>query len=282
MAADPIEIKPLTRTKHIFMGMYGPPDIGKTTLLGNRANTLILRPPTDHTDSIFDPPPGVREWVMSDHADLANAIDYLHYSGKKWDWVWFDSATLWQDHGLDDIWQGVVDRRPDRAGGPIDKGEYNLNMVRLARFIRHCVGLDEFNFGFTALTMDGEDPLTGNMFLMPRIQGKGMPEKFTGYMNLVGYYHWATVKGADKQTKRVRMMRFQSAPEYYAKCQFKDAFPNGRMQDPTMEKIETAIAAARKRVTTPAAIAAKPAASSARAKAAAAAAAARKGASARR
>jgi hypothetical protein len=254
--AEPIEIKPLTRSKHIFFGVYGIPDIGKTTLLGNRPNTLIIRPPTDHTDSIFDPPSNVREWIVEDHEGLANVQDYLHYSGKKWDWVWLDSATLWQDHGLDDIWASVVAKYEHRKDGPIDRGEYNLNMVRIARFVRHCVGLDAFNFGWTALTMDGDNPVDDSTFLMPRIQGKGMAEKFVGYMNLVGYYHWATVKSGGS-SKRVRMMRFQSSPEYYAKCQFKEAFPSNRIQSPTMAKIEEAIAVARKRTKDTSATAAK-------------------------
>src|SRR4051812_14235093 len=96
------------------MCLYGIPGAGKTRIIGTGPKTLIVRPPTDHTESIRGG--DAHEKVVRDWDDLYEVYEYLRHGGhEEWDWVWLDSISLFQDHGLDDIWEKVVDEKPHRA-----------------------------------------------------------------------------------------------------------------------------------------------------------------------
>jgi hypothetical protein len=139
--------------------IYGDPGIGKTTLIGTGGSafkTLIIRPPTDHTDPIVGS--GCQETIVRDWEQIWEVLEYLRHEGSVWDWVWLDSISLMQDFGLDDVYDGILDRKGPvgslaRAAreqfGP-DQGEYRVNMWRLEQWIRHTVGAADFNFGVTA------------------------------------------------------------------------------------------------------------------------------------
>jgi hypothetical protein len=240
--AKPAEIQPVTASSKVVMGLYGPPGAGKTRLLGEAGKgTLILRPPMDHMDSIRTA--GADQWIIYDHAELLNASEYCrHDAAKDYDWVWFDSVSLWQDMGLDDIWSGVIAEKPHRAKYSLDKGEYNVNMWRLQTWFRQMVGIPGFNFGWTAHQMEMENPLTGEFKYQPYVQGKNMSQKFQGYCNIVGYLEVVHQDGKEPR----RVLRTQGTEQYEAKDQF-DAFPNGRLVDPTMPKIMAAIESAQKK-----------------------------------
>jgi hypothetical protein len=222
------------RSSKIAFMLYGPPGSGKTRIIGTGPRTLIVRPPTDHTDSIHGG--DAQEKVVDDWDQLNDVYEYLRHGGAKdWDWVWLDSISLFQDHGLDDIWDTVVAEKPHRARHGADKGEYGINMQRLSRWVRHMVGLQGFNFGVTAHPAELASP-DGDQRFMPYVQGKNMSPKICGYMNLVAYLE---VRKGGK-----RVLRTTTTDEYYAKDQF-DAFPNARLVDPDMPKIIAAIQAAR-------------------------------------
>jgi hypothetical protein len=221
------------------MCMYSIPGVGKTRLIGQGSGkTLILHPPTDHMDSIRSG--RAEEWTMRDWDDMDRALDYARSCKPgEWDWWWLDSVSLFQDHGLDDIWANVLAEKPLRIKHGIDKGEYGVNMHRLGQWFRHMVGqakdYQTFNFGFTAHQAETYGPDGETMMLMPWVQGKNMPAKLCGYMNIVAYLE---IKG-DK-----RVLRTRATETYYAKDQY-DAWANGRVVEPTMDKIDAAIAAAR-------------------------------------
>lgn len=237
--AKPKAIRSVTESKHVSMCVYGDPGVGKTRLIGTLgARTLILRPPTDHTDSILDS--SVKEWVIKDWSEFDEAYEYLRLEGAKdWDWVWLDSISLFQDHGLDDIWESVLEKKPHRAEYDLDKGEYGINMARLSRYIRHFVGMDAFNFGVTAHPTPFEMP-DGEEKLMPYVQGKNMAPKICGYMNMVLYYELRRKKDGTLY----RVLRSEASDQFYAKDQF-TALSKGRLVDPTMPKVIEAIEAAR-------------------------------------
>lgn len=235
---------PTANSVHVFMGVFGEPGIGKTRLVGTSAQfgkTMIIRPPVDHTDSILpEHKPLIDERISRDWDDMFNLIDELRMEGSKYAWVWLDSISLWQDFGLDDLFESAVQRKKERALFGPDKGEFGINMFRIGAMFRHLVGPDTFNFGFTAhpavlaspdLDDDG-DPIEK---LMPWVQGKNMSPKLCGYMNLVCFMERAG-------TNKKRVLRSQSDERYYAKDQF-DAFgEKGLLWEPTMPKVMKAIA----------------------------------------
>jgi len=235
-------IKSLTPSRAIKMMVYGQPGIGKTRLVGTGAKTLIVRPPLDHTDSIRGG--DAKETVVNNWEDMNGVLEWARHEGSQFSWIWLDSISAFQDQGLDDIWATVIDEKPHRARWGLDQAEYGINMHRLSLWVRHMVGAAEsegFNFGLTAWPRDL--PVTeaddSPEALMPWIQGRNMPQKMCGYMNVVAYYTFTTIK---KEQRRV--LRFASTEDYYAKDQF-DAFPDGKLLDPTMSKIEERIKAAR-------------------------------------
>lgn len=200
--------------------LYGIPSIGKTRFIGSGRDVLIVRPPTDHTTSILSPNSrNVKEIVSPDWSAMNDVFTYLHDEGDSWDWVWLDSISLWQDQGLRDIFKDAVRRNPKRADYGIDKGEYGINMQRISAWIQDVVGLSKFNFGVTAHPFWAEDPLSEEEVMMPFIQGRNMPEKICGMMNLVGFMHWKKFKSGEDTVKK-RVIEFNSTGEFYAKDQF--------------------------------------------------------------
>lgn len=243
----PSGIHEVGESKFIKQLIYAMWSAGKTIYVGSGGpRTLILRPPTDHTDSIISfYPKGQRpkEWIVHDWSEMDSAGEYLRLHGHEWEWVWLDSLSLWQDTGLDDIWQAVLERRPDRNAlhAGMDKGEYGRNMDRISGWVRQVVSLDTFNFGITCFPTSKFDSPNGDRKLMPWVQGTMMSEKICGYMNQVGFME---VKKSQASGRVYRVINFNESEDYYAKDQF-NAFPNGRFVDPTIPKLMAAVDAAR-------------------------------------
>lgn len=231
-------------TNLMVYSMWG---VGKTVLVGSSGpRSLILRPPTDHTDSIighYKPEERPKEWVIHDWDEMDESHQYLRLNGHEWDWVWLDSISLWQDTGLDDIWAAVIERNPLRnakhAGR--DKGDYGRNMDRLAEWVRNTVGIGTFNFGITAFPTNRLDTPSGDRKMMPWVQGSMMSEKVCGYMNMVGYME---KKKSSSSGREYRVITFEETEDFYAKDQF-NAFPSGRLVDPTVPMLTEAVAAAK-------------------------------------
>lgn len=242
------------RSKSLSLCIYGEPGIGKTVIAGTAADlgkTLILHPPVDHTDSINDD--RVNEWVMNDWGEMDDALLWARTSeeARGYEWIWLDSLSLWQDQGLDDIWEQVILEKPHRARYGLDKQEYGINMLRIGRWVRHMVGCPHWNFGVTChprVTESNEDEEDPDEKLMPWVQGKMMAPKICGYMNVVGYLHWEEV---GKTKTPTRVLSLNSTKKYYAKDQF-SCTDNGRIINPTMPKLIETIVASSKFKTAPA------------------------------
>jgi hypothetical protein len=246
--AKPDAIRPVLRTKHKFLCIYGAPGAGKTPLVGQypEKRVLLVKPAFEHTDSIRIS--GADEWTVDGwqgSRGMEEVREYLHHQGgDDYDWVWLESISGFQDAGLDDIWEGVLAQKPSRYEYGRDKSEYGVNMTRLGVWVRHVVGLDSFNFGFTAWPERLKSPEKdedGDAIIkyMPWIQGKNMAERMCGYTKMVAYLEKKNGKNGTYQVLRTGFNE-----NYYTKDQW-DTFENGRLVNPTMKKLDEAIDKAR-------------------------------------
>lgn len=245
--AKPKQIKSVSQSKKVSLLVYSDPGVGKTRLAGTTpVKSLILRPPVDHTDSIDNTNGLIDEWILDSWNEAWEALDYArgHAHEDGYEWVWLDSGSLFQDVGLDDIWETVIDEKPSRKRYGLDKQEYGINQFRLGQWVRHMVGGGNVHFGMTAHVMplpSSLDPDADDK-LMPAIAGRvsgirgGLAVKMCGYMNVVGFL--------DLTSKGTRILRTQPTTRYYAKDQF-DAFPDGKLLKPTMPQIIDLIETAR-------------------------------------
>lgn len=241
--------RPLSASKSTKLLVFADSGWGKTRLAGTSPGKVgFIRPPVEFTDSIL---PADRdrcvEWVASDYSDLEDVHEEVRMAPPMtYDWIWFDSASGWQDIGLDDLWETIITENPKRARYGMDKGDYWINMQRIGRWVRDMVKLADkgyFNFGITAwpkeLAPSPDDPERIEK-LMPFIQGKNMASKFCGYMNVVAF--------GDFTDKGNRVLRFMENERYYAKTQFDQVGGPGTFQDknytlihPTIPKLDEMI-----------------------------------------
>jgi virulence-associated protein VagC len=228
---------------------FGVPGVGKTPLIGEAERTLIIRPPTDHTDSI-QVPENVREIVIKNWSDQIEAFQFVHQEGwEEFDSVWIDSLSGWQDFGLRDVLEDAVIRNPSKRGiekggqiiaefGP-DQPEYGVNFSRITNWVQDMCGLaseGKINFGITCHPAEWYNPVAEETILAPWIQGKGMISKICGYMNVITY-----MQEVQRENKPPQIQLLSSAPGFYGKDQYR-AFPtlkSGKrgLLEPTMEKV---------------------------------------------
>lgn len=226
------------------MFLFADPGWGKTRFAGTSpGRVLIIRPPFEHVDAILPRDRSrVREEVVDDWDGMNVIKDRLRAEGQKYDWVWFDSISGFQDAGLDDLWQTVITEKPHRARYGLDQAEYGINMMRLGQWVRDIVALSDtgmFNFGMTAWPaelQESQDPMRVKR-LMPWVQGKNMSSKMCGYMNVVAF--------GDYTDKGTRILRTSGTDRYFAKDQFDSLQPKGTLLEPTMPKLLAKINAKR-------------------------------------
>lgn len=233
--------RPLGSSKSIKILVCAPSGWGKTRLAGTSSGTaLFVRPPVDYVDSVLPEDKGRhQEWVVPHWTAMEDCFEHLRHEGEKlYNWVWLDSVSAYQDIGLDDLWQTIIDEKPHRKRYGLDKGDYWINMQRLGRWVRDVATLSDsgaFNFGITAwpaeLSPSPEDSEIEQK-MMPWVQGKNMAMKVCGYVNIVAF-GTVTPKGT-------RRLQFMESDHIYAKDQF-DMFPDYKLLNPTIPKIERAV-----------------------------------------
>jgi len=170
--------------------------------------------------------------------DLLDVYEYLKNEDHPYQWVWWDSLTLFQDRTLiDEVMVDAHAANPNQEEFVPSRREYLINMNRVGRMVRNFVELP-INFGITAHVLETVDAEDNSKIFMPAIQGKGMPSKVAGYMNVVGFYGAATVE--ERPVRRLLTQRFG---KFYARDRF--GALGAYMDDPTIPRIEAKIAAKR-------------------------------------
>jgi hypothetical protein len=106
---------PLTDSKSIKILVCAPSGWGKTRLAGTSPGkpNLFIRPPVDYTDSVLaaDKKRWL-QWIVRDWSGMEDVFEHLRHEGDKYNWVWFDSISAYQDIGLDDLWETIITENP--------------------------------------------------------------------------------------------------------------------------------------------------------------------------
>ena len=238
----PAAIRPVTADQmYLKWLLFGDPGVGKSPLAASAAElmpTLILKSRSDNLESVkmLGLTPDV--WELESWSDMDEAEEYLTYSEHGYGFISFDTVTLFQELGLENIMQDLIDQgKSHRKLYLPDKGEYGQNMNRLAMWVRNIKRLP-FHFCVVSHAFAWREDDQDEERRWPLIQGKGMPAKISGYMNLVTYM----VARTNDDGNYVRTIYTRKEEEYYAKDGW-DAFPNGLVNNPSVDKILRAIEA---------------------------------------
>jgi AAA domain len=238
--------KILLKDAYLHLLVYGQPGSGKTPFLSTGPKTLILE--CDRGDaSAAVLKTTAEKWVINDWHDMSAAYEYVRHEGvNEYEWVWIDSMTLFQERGLDHIMQDLVARKPHRKVYLPDKGEYGENMNRVSLLVRDFKTLP-INFGITAHIARVEDE-DGDVTYMPHIQGRNMPQKISGYFDVVALMEMTASKGQIQPVLRTKPD--QKHKDYYIRDRF-NMLSTGAMLNPTVPKVMAAFKKATEAVKPP-------------------------------
>jgi AAA domain len=206
------------RMRHINMLVFGHPGTGKTPFWGTAPNGLLID--SDHGYESAEAAGSTIDRVsVTDYTELQEIYDYLKEEKHSYEWAIWDSVTLFQERALmDDIMVDAHITNPNQEEFVPSRREYLLNMNRIGRFIRLFVELP-INFGCTCHVLMDIDPSDNTSLYVPYVQGKGMPTKISGYMNVVGYMGYAKVKKGSESVTVQRLLT-QRVGKFFARDRF--------------------------------------------------------------
>lgn len=220
--------------------VYGEPGVGKTPFAASAPNALILDG-DGGLDSALAAGSTAKAWSIRDWGDALEAYQWLADGGyKRFDWVVIDSLTLFQESGLDNIMDDLVAVKSHRSIYLPDKGEYGQNMSKLGRWLRDMKRLPIKQI-WTAHAIKTEKELPDGTIveqMMPQIQGKGLAEKFCGYVSVVA--HLEVVESKKKGKQDYPVLITSKSGGWYGKDRYGAI---GRMANPTVPKVMAAIEA---------------------------------------
>lgn len=222
----------------INMMVYGHPGEGKTPFWGTGNERLLIMDSDHGFESAAAQ--GSKASVVSatNYDDVLEVYDWLRVEGhKEYDWVVWDSLTLFQERVLiDEIMVDAVADNPNQDEFVPSMRQYLINMNKLGRYVRDFVDLP-MNFGISCHVLNDRDP-DGAAVYMPAIQGKGMPSRISGYMNIIGYLGHAQIGEGDGKTTIQRMLT-QKVGKFYARDRFQAC--GLYVDEPTVPKIEALV-----------------------------------------
>lgn len=234
----------------INLGIYAHPGKGKTPLAGTGGAKMLIMDSDHGVESAEAFGSKATVVPVTDYRKLDDVYEWLRDEAipkGEFDWVWWDSLTLFQDRTLlDEITGDAHLANPEKQSPDVpSQREYLIDHNRVKRYVRMFVDLP-INFGVSFHVTTQEDPDTEEIIYMPAVQGKGMSSAVCGYLNVVGFLSQVKVEG--KKTTVPKLL-FRQNGKWHTKDRF-NALP-GVMSDPSIPKIEEAINAKRRRPTTP-------------------------------
>jgi hypothetical protein len=227
------------RPKFIRAIIYGNPGSGKTPFICSDERMSVLLLNADGLDAPesaraegYDP----AVWDVSSFDDLDDAYKYVRQFPDKYDMVWLDGVTLFQEYGMAQIMEEVVAKKSHRSVYLPDKPEYQLTQQRLSWWVRKMKGLP-VNFGMTAHVMRVEDEDDGEVRYLPYIHGQqgALASKLCGHMGIIGRLYIAQ----GREGKTAPALQTRASEKFYARDRFKAL--GSRMINPTWAKVMDAI-----------------------------------------
>lgn len=217
----------------IKMCIYSHPGEGKTVFWGS-GGTDVLFINSDPEGTISATAQGHRYHTVDayDWDDMEQVYDWLKGDQpSEFRWIVWDSLTLFQDAALiDDVMVDAAAENPKQEEFVPSKREYLINMNKLGRMVRQLAKLP-YNLGISCHVMTTTESGGDGTIFMPQVQGKNMPSKISGYMNVVGYLGKTQV-----EERTVQSILFRREGRYYAKDRW-DALGQ-RVNRPTLPKVE--------------------------------------------
>src|SRR4249919_718682 len=99
------------RPKHIRIMVYADPGTGKTPFAATSPGKMLLLnadgPDGPESARVYSAYKG-DIWDIRNYNDLDEAHEYLYHTPRAYDWVWFDSITLFQELGMDHIMRELI------------------------------------------------------------------------------------------------------------------------------------------------------------------------------
>lgn len=224
-------------TATIKLCVYSHPGEGKTVFWSSGGkDVLFINSDPEGTISGSAQGNKFHQVDAFDWDDMEQVYDWL--KGDRPDdfrWIVWDSLTLFQDAVLiDDIMVDAVATNPNQEEFVPSKREYLINMNRIGRMVRQLSHLP-YNLGISCHVMTTAESGGDGTLFMPQVQGKNMPSKISGYMNVVGYLG----KAKNDQDKIVQRMQTMRQGRHYAKDRWNAL--GTHVDRPTLPKVEKLI-----------------------------------------
>lgn len=197
--------------------VFSHPGEGKSVYWGSAPKALIMV--SDPEGMISAAALGLKFSTVNvtDYGELQEVYEWLKEDKPDFEWVIWDSLTLFQDRSLhDDIMLDAVIDNPKQDRYVPSRREYLQSMNRIGDYVRRFTLMD-YNIGISCHVMEQPAPDGDGMIFVPAIAGKGMSSKVSGYMNVVSYLHKREVDGKIAQSM---LMQPDPRRRLYAKNRF--------------------------------------------------------------
>lgn len=206
--------------------IYGDSGIGKTVLLGQLPNSLILAIEPG-TVSAARRGGQSKVWPIRRWNDLVKAYEWLEENPKRFTWVGIDSAPDLQRKAMRDILKIEYEKKPSRDPDIPEIKDYLKLQQIFKRFVEDFNDLP-INICWTSTAMFKEDQ-EGDEIVLPAITGKDyeVAQWFCAQQNVVAYYGMEPV--AKKSDEMKRYLLLQKSPPYFAKNRYDTMNAKGQL-----------------------------------------------------
>lgn len=214
--------------------VYSDPGVGKTALLGQLPNVLIVAsdPGIVSAARFTHEANGLRKvWHAKRFPDdFLKIYDYLYDGDHPFEWVGFDSLTRTREKIMRAVRKKRYDQNPEKNNADPDTPELRDYLQTQEKIKALVTDWNELpvNIMWTANVLRTEDQ-EGDEVVMPLIPGKDyeVSQYICSDMDVVSYYSMRPVGKNSRQ--EARRLLLQPTGPYFAKNRYDTRKQNGRM-----------------------------------------------------